>query len=70
LILRLLRYVAVGLIGLIAVIKVVLVETFREDVAAGLYNGGTVPSQDIVLLFIGFGATVIGLAIFLLVTKP
>jgi hypothetical protein len=66
---RLLRLAATGLIGLIVVAEAAILEAFREDVASGVYDGGHIPSQDTVLLFIGLGAAIFMLAFFLLMTK-
>jgi hypothetical protein len=66
---QLLRVVSVGLIGIIVVAEVAIIEAFREDVASGIYDDGRIPSQDIVLMFIGLGVVILGLAFFLLMTK-
>ncbi|MGL4238927.1 hypothetical protein [Tabrizicola sp.] len=65
----LLRALSLFLIGAILVFQVAALEAFREDVASGVYDGDVAPSQDIVLMFIGLGVVILGLALFLLMTK-
>jgi hypothetical protein len=65
----LLRIMAVGAIGAILVFQVAALEAFREDVAGGYYDSTRIPSQDIVLMFIGLGVVILGLAFFVLMTK-